>query len=99
MFSSQEIGSGYISFLNDFWNSSISAIQIQISFAEFKNPENPGIQPNYKNVHRLTWKFIEKFHSYLDCSVFEHVIELILERNEFVNNGRSRWLWDCIGSP
>ena len=31
---------------NDFWSSTIWAIQIQVSFLEFENPENPGIQPN-----------------------------------------------------
>ena len=31
---------------NDFWSSRIWAIQIQVSFLEFENPENPGIQPN-----------------------------------------------------
>ena len=32
---------------NDFWNSIIRAIQIQVSFPEFENPKNPGIQPKY----------------------------------------------------
>ena len=30
---------------NDFWSSTIWAIQIQVSFPEFENPKNPGIQP------------------------------------------------------
>ena len=30
---------------NDFWSSTIWAIHIQVSVTEFKNPENPGIQP------------------------------------------------------
>ena len=34
---------------NDFWSSTIWAIQIQASFPEFKNPKNPGIQP----IHEL----------------------------------------------
>ena len=32
---------------NDFWSSIIWAIQIQVSFPEFENPKNPGIQPNH----------------------------------------------------
>ena len=32
---------------NDFWSSTIWAIQIQFSFTEFKNSKNPGIQPFY----------------------------------------------------
>ena len=31
---------------NDFCSSTIWAIQIQDSFAEFKNPKIPGIQPS-----------------------------------------------------
>ena len=37
--------------LNDFWSSSIWAIHIQVSITEFRNPENPGIQPNYNEFH------------------------------------------------
>ena len=33
---------------NDFWSSTISAIQIQDSFAGFKNPKIPGIQLTYR---------------------------------------------------
>ena len=33
--------------LNDFWSSTIWAIQIQVSLTEFKNSKNPGIQPNH----------------------------------------------------
>ena len=36
---------GFIGY--DFLRSTIRAIQIQILFAEFKNPKNPGIQPIY----------------------------------------------------
>ena len=35
--------------LNDFWSSTIWAIQIQLTCTEFKNPKNPGIQP----IHAL----------------------------------------------
>ena len=31
--------------LNDFWSSTICGIRNQFSFAQFKNPKNPGIQP------------------------------------------------------
>ena len=31
---------------NDFWSSAIWGIQIQVSFAAFKNHKNPEIQPN-----------------------------------------------------
>ena len=30
---------------NDFWSSTIWAIQIQVSYTEFENPKNPGIEP------------------------------------------------------
>ena len=40
-----EFGFGIVS--NDFWSSTIWAIELQASFAEFKNPKNPGIQPNH----------------------------------------------------
>ena len=33
--------------LNDFWSSTFWAIQIKVSFTEFKNPKNPGIQHIY----------------------------------------------------
>ena len=36
--------------LNDFWSSIIWANQIQVSSAEFKNPKNPGIQPNHRQI-------------------------------------------------
>ena len=32
---------------NAFWNSTIWAIQIQVTFAGFKNPKNPGLQPTH----------------------------------------------------
>ena len=32
--------------VNDFWSFTIWAIQISVSFAGFKNPKIPGIQPN-----------------------------------------------------
>ena len=36
---------------NAFWNSIIWAIQIQVSFAGFKNPKIPGIQPIYVGIN------------------------------------------------
>ena len=33
---------------NDFWSSTIWAIQIHVSFTEFKNPKTPGIHPTYR---------------------------------------------------
>ena len=38
---------GFSIILHDFWSSTICAIRIQFSFAQFKNSKNPGIQPNY----------------------------------------------------
>ena len=38
---------GFSIILHDFWSSTICAIRIQFSFAQFKNPKNPGIQPTY----------------------------------------------------
>ena len=32
---------------NDFQSFTFSAIQIYVSFTEFKNSKNPGIQPTY----------------------------------------------------
>ena len=41
--------------LNDFWSSTIWAIRIQLSCTEFKNPQNPGIQPIHGLIgHNLT---------------------------------------------
>ena len=38
-------GIGFGIFSNDFWSSTIWASQIQVSYPEIKNHENPGIQP------------------------------------------------------
>ena len=38
---------GFGIILNDFRSSTIQAIQIEFSFAQFENPKNPGIQPIY----------------------------------------------------
>ena len=35
---------------NDFWSSTISAFQIQVSFAVFKNPKIPGSQPKHWSI-------------------------------------------------
>ena len=34
----------------DFWTFTIWTIQIQVSFPEFENPKNPGIQPKYGHI-------------------------------------------------
>ena len=39
---------------NDFWSSTIWVIQIQVSISEFKNPENPGIQPIYNYIFSIS---------------------------------------------
>ena len=40
--------------LHDFWSSTICAIQIQFSFAQFKNSKNPGIQPKHWEFHCMS---------------------------------------------
>ena len=46
---------------NDFWSSTIWAIQIQDSFAGFKNPKIPGIQPTYNTMElKIRWESLRK---------------------------------------
>ena len=45
--------------LNDFWSSTISAIQIRVSFIESKNP---GIQPAY-HIGHIIWRYSPKVFS------------------------------------
>ena len=52
--SSQETGSSSVSLKMIFGALQITAIQIQDSFAVFKNPKIPGIQPRYDLVLHLS---------------------------------------------
>ena len=40
---------------NDFWSSTIWAIQIQVSFPGVENPKNPRIQPSDEQFWTLYW--------------------------------------------
>ena len=57
MLGSQEIGLSLISFQMILEALQSSAIRIHFSFAKFKNPKNPGIQPIYKcHQHFFSWE-------------------------------------------
>ena len=56
---------------NDFWSSTIWAIQIRFSFNEFENPKNPEILP----IHQLFYKWNLIFKSKSNRSKSRNVSE------------------------
>jgi len=77
---------------NDFWSSTIWAIQIQDSFAGFKNFKIPGIQPNYNpDLTFLRWVYRGEL-----ALNRRHYSITVLKSSNLLNKRIRKWIIKCV---